>query len=262
MFDHFILTRFNARPPWAKCSDEHLGVDTGWLERRFDLYEKVCLKSVACQTEKSFHWLLFMDSKTPDRFVARMDKLSAKHAFIIPIYMDFENEDIILNEMRSRSNVGCNRIMTRLDNDDAIHPSMVENIQKLAQDQGEHNDLERGFFISFPMGYSEHEGDYYLQHFRYNTFVSFVSNFEHNIPIHHWGHTEIAEVAPVFCKYARPMWCQVIHGENVSNTLRGLYWPWGRYSGLVGCRDGINARSFAWKCGEFCRSFKRYILRK
>lgn len=261
MIDHFILTRFNVREPWTGKS-RLLGLDEGWLDRRFELFERVCLPSMARQTEKSFQWLIFLDEETPDRFVRRMDELNSEHEFLIPIYCQDRREEFVLNEMEKRKSRGNTRIMTRLDNDDAMHPRMIEETHSMARKQMKSQDLEQGFFISFPFGYSEHEGDYYLQLFRCNPFVSFVSSPDYEKTIFGWDHTKIAEVAPVICKYTWPMWGQVIHGENVANTIRGLYWPWGKYSGLMEGDGGAVTRSFGWQCKEFWRSFKRYILRK
>ena len=261
MFDHFILTRFNVREPWANAT-EHLGLDDLWLERRFDLFEKTCLPSMIQQSQKSFQWLIFLDEETPGKFVARMDGLSSKYEYLIPIYCADRGEEFVLREMKDRGSASRTRIMTRLDNDDVLHPRMIEKIQKVAQSSGETKNLERGFFISFPLGYSELAGDYYLQFFRCNPFVSFVSVPEYKKTIFGWDHTKIGEVAPVVCKYTLPMWCQIIHGENVSNTVRGLYSPWGKLSGMVGREPKTSVRSFAWQCKEFGRTFKKYILHR
>jgi len=261
MFDHFILTRFNVREPWTEQT-EHPGLDAGWLKRRFELFERVCLPSMARQTNKSFHWLIFLDEETPDQFVRRLDELSSEHEFLIPIYCEDRREEFVLNEMKKRTSRGNTRIMTRLDNDDVIHPRMIEDTHSIARKQIKLQDLEQGFFISFPFGYSEHESDYYLQLFRCNPFVSFVSFPDYEKTIFGWDHTKIVEVAPVIFKYTWPMWGQVIHGENVANTVRGLYWPWGKCSNLIKPDSEKAARSFAWQCREFWRSFNRYIFHR
>ena len=56
-FGHFILTRFNVPlhfdlPPERQAA--RAGLDPGWLARRFELFERVCLASVARQTEPDF----------------------------------------------------------------------------------------------------------------------------------------------------------------------------------------------------------------
>ena len=260
-FNHFILTRFNLRAPWTHGDpDAHLGLDEGWLERRFELFEKVCLPSLVRQTETAFQWLLLLDHETPERFVKRMEEWSFKYPFFNPIYLKKEDEALILKEMNERTNFDHTRIMTRLDNDDAIRPRMIENIQSMARKYCQSNHLKRGFFISFPMGYSENLDGVYLQRFRYNPFASFVSSSDYQRTILYWDHTKITDVAPVYFKYTWPMWCQVIHDENVANTIRGIYLPWGGRRNLATHTKELKRRSFAWQCAEVWRSFKYYLF--
>ena len=73
-FAHFILTRFNVPLRFDKPlgdQPKHMGIDEGWLGRRFDLFERVCLGSVQRQTEGGFQWLVFMDWATPLPFKER-----------------------------------------------------------------------------------------------------------------------------------------------------------------------------------------------
>ena len=262
-FNHFILTRFNLRAPWTHGDpDAHVGLDEGWLERRFELFEKVCLPSLVRQTETAFQWLLLLDHETPERFVKRMEEWSFKYPFFNSIYLKKEDEALILKEMNERTDFNHTRIMTRLDNDDAIHPRMIENIQSMAHKYYKLNNLKRGFFISFPMGCSENDGGFYLQRFRYNPFISFVSLPDHDRTILYWDHTKITDVAPVYFKYTRPMWCQVIHDENVTNAVRGVYFPWGVSSEFAAGKKELNSRSLVWQCAEVWKSFKRYILHR
>lgn len=262
-FDHFILTRFNVRITYETMNPNvRPGIDETWLKNRFELYERLCLPSVARQTTKSFRWLLFMDVDTPVAYKTRMSELSNKYSFIIPIYCENGEEQTIVDAMNDIALPDCTRIMTRLDNDDAIHSEMLENIQNIAMANMSGSKNDGGFFITFPLGYTQSKGDYYLQRFRCNPFISFVADASIGKSIFYWYHTKIAEFAPVIFSYKRPMWCQVIHHENVLNSIRGVYWPWGKYSGMITGIDDQGPRSFTWQCREFWRSFKKYILRK
>ena len=88
-FEHFILTRFNiplkVDPPPGQ-PPKHMGVDEGWLARRFDLFERVCLSSVQRQTEGAFQWLVFMYWATPLVFKERIVALTVRHEFLRPVY--------------------------------------------------------------------------------------------------------------------------------------------------------------------------------
>ncbi len=263
--EHFILTRFNVPlkfdlPPGEQAP--HMGVDEKWLTRRFELFERVCLASVARQTEQHFNWLVFMDWATPVVFKERMAALTVHYTFLQPIYCSQFDESLVLEEIHRREGPETVRITTRLDNDDAIHPRLIEQVQQLAQVNLSSQDLATGFFISFPIGCSEQHADFYIQRYRHNPFTSFVSSQESVTHVLSSDHRYIADVAPVVFEYCRPMWCQVIHGENVANELRGIYWPWGGSSEFApGITNGFR-RSMFWQVAEVFRSSFRYLLHR
>ena len=105
-FGHFLLTRFNVLLPNGSTSEptalKNPGVDGGWLGRRFDLFEHVCLPSVARQTEGAFQWLVFMDWATPLAFKERMAALTVRHEFLRPVYCSQFNEAVVMTEIRRR----------------------------------------------------------------------------------------------------------------------------------------------------------------
>jgi len=262
-FQHFILTRFNVPlkfdlPPGEQAP--HMGIDETWLTRRFELFERVCLASVARQTEQNFQWLIFMDWATPIAFKERMAAWAVRHDFLRPIYCSQFDKALVGEEIRRHESPDAVRITTRLDNDDAIHPRLIERVQELAREQLGLRDLSRGFFISFPMGCSEQHADFYIQRYRCNPFTSFVSSQASETHVLSSDHRYIADIAPVVFEYCRPMWCQVIHGENVANELRGIYWPWGGCSEFApGITNGFR-RSLFWQVAEVFRSAFRYLF--
>ena len=264
-FGHFILTRFNVPlrfdlPPGRQAV--RAGLDPGWLARRFELFERVCLASVARQTERDFQWLVFLDEATPPAFRDRLAAQTATHPFLQPVYCGRFDEETVLPEIRRRETPGRLRITTRLDNDDAIHPSLIARVRHLARRHAPRQDLRRGFFISFPIGCCEREGDFYLQRYRYNPFASYVSAPETDRTVLGADHRYVADVAPVVLDWTRPMWCQVIHDENVANRLRGVYWPGGARSAFGPPVAPVAHRSWTWKTSEFLRSIHAYACHR
>ncbi len=255
-FAHFILTRFNL-PLKSGPSAPRMGVDEGWLARRFELFERVCLPSVDRQTEGAFQWLVFMDWATPLAFKEKMAALTVRHDFLRPVYCSQFDEETVLAEIRRREEPGGVRITTPLDNDDALHPRMIERVQELAQPRLAALDLNRGFLVAFPIGCCERNGDFYVCRDRRNSFASFVSAPECSRTV-----MQAEESVPVVVKHAWPMWCQTIHGDNVSNRLRGVYWPGGGSSEFgPGVTNGF-PRSISWQCGEVIRSAARCFLNR
>lgn len=257
-FEHFILTRFNVplklEAPAGAPAKPHPGLDTGWLTRRFDLFERVCLPSLQRQTEGAFQWLVFLDWATPVPFKERIAALTVRYEFLRPVFCSQFDEESVLAEIRRREAPGTTRITTRLDNDDALHPRMLAHVQELARQNLAAMDLNRGFIISFPVGCSERKGDFYIRREVDNFFLSFVSAPE-------CSRTVMAGLAglPVVCRSERPMWCQVIHEDNVTATLRGVYWPWGGSSEFApGITNGFR-RDFFWQCAEVVRSAVKYF---
>ncbi len=261
--DHFLLTRFNvplkpddpSKPPTPPP-----GLDAGWLARRFDLFEHICLPSVQRQTEGAFQWLVFLDWATPVSFKERMAALTVRHEFLRPVYCSKFDDDLVLEEIRRREAPGTLRITTSLDSDDAIHPRMVEKIQRAANAHASAQDVQQGFFISFPVGCIERQGDFYVLRDPTNPFTSCVSAPECNRTILGCGHRAMAEVAPVVFENARPLWCQMIHDDNSAVPVRGVYWPWGGSSEFApGVTKGF-CRPVWWQCAEVVRSAVRYFF--
>lgn len=264
-FGHFILTRFNVPlrfdlPPERQPAPR--GLDPDWLARRFDLFERICLASVARQTEPDFQWLVFLDEATPAAFRDRLTAHTATRPFLQPVYCGRFDEETVLPEIRRRETPGRLRITTRLDNDDAIHPRLIERVRRLAERQAPRQDLRRGFYLSFPLGCCARDGDFYLQRYRFNPFASYVSAPETDRTVLGTDHRYVADVAPVVFDWTRPMWCQTIHGENVANRLRGVYWPGGARSAFGPLVAPAAPRSWIWKTSEFLRSAHAYAFHR
>ncbi|NLG34865.1 MAG: hypothetical protein GX548_05880 [Lentisphaerae bacterium] len=263
-FAHFILTRFNVplgRDAASGGAREPSGVEEAWLSRRFDLFERICLPSVARQTEGGFQWLVFMDWATPVAFKERMAGLAVSHEFLRPIYASEYMEETVLAEIRRREEPGRIRITTRLDSDDAIHPGMIERVQEKAREHGEPVHLKGGFRISFPLGCCVRDGDFYLVREVLNPFPSLVSAPECPRTVMGLAVDAAEERVPVFTRLGRPMWCQVLHGDNRRANVRGVYWPWGarsEFGAVIG--PGVR-RSIGWQCAEMVRSAWRTVRR-
>lgn len=259
-FEHFILTRFNVPlkfdlPPGQQ--PKQMGVDPGWLARRFDLFERICLSSVRRQTEGAFRWLVFMDWATPVAFKERMAALTVRHEFLRPVYCSQFDEELALAEIRRRETPGKIRITTCLDSHDAIHPRMMERVQALARAHVGSMDLNRGFFINLPIGCAERKGDFYVRRELDNAFQSFVSSLDCAQTV-----MNAEKTLPAVSKNVRPMWCQVIHDDDASVSLRGVYWPWGGSSEFAPVITNGFCRSPFWQFAEIVRSATKCFLKR
>lgn len=223
--DHFFLTRFNVPFRHEGRIAVHRGLDETWLRGRFELFERYCLASMQRQTCKDFTWLVFMDANTPEPYRTRILRMAEENGFLCPIFRDDLTPQLELEAVCSRERTGALRVTTRLDNDDAVHPRMVEDIQKVAGKAWGRSKDRSGFFIVFPVGFSLLGSKLFVQLFRYNPFGSFVSEQSHPKLITFFDHTKIAAAGRVIFVARPPRWCQVIHGENLVNKVRGLRMP-------------------------------------
>lgn len=261
-FQHYLLTRFNVKLVFDMAPQAHsgkpAGLDERWLERRFGLFETYCLPSVAAQTAADFSWLVYLDEQTPPTFRQRMDGLAARYPFLHPVYCAEFDADSLWKGIGSVERDGTAvRITSRLDNDDMLHPRYMEEVRKHAEREAGQRDLARGFFVAFPVGCCLRGRDGYVQRYRNNPFSSYVSSAGTKCTVLDVDHRYIGNGRDVVYEWTKPMWCQVIHGENVANAIRGIYWPLGReFTRYIPC--GIPARSWKWKAGEVLRSAWRY----
>lgn len=106
-------------------------------------------------------------------------------------------------------------ITTRLDNDDAIASTFIEEIQKCFES---HNGE---YAISFPDGYQYDIKKNCLcrYHFPNNHFTSYVTNTR-NKTVYDFGHINLTEQNEVvYLSENKQRWIEIIHGENVYNRM-------------------------------------------
>jgi hypothetical protein len=219
-FQHFLITRFNLALRHWESDKNGVPVRTEeWLWRRFDLFERYCLPSVASQTNKDFSWLVLFDASTPQRFRRKIAGYGELEKFV-PVYVDcikagFRKSlvDIVLGQLDS----DIDRVITtRLDNDDAIHRRAVEVIQdSVSGKEFEVINLQDVYYL---------EGERLCKwRSECNQFVSIVERvrekgmktafFQQN-----WKIPETHEVKQI---PGGPYCLVVVHEQNVFNEQRG-----------------------------------------
>lgn len=231
-FAHFIITQFNLRS--FDVSDHRAREDwEKWTERRISIFNEFCLPSVAGQAERSFIWMLFFDSETPQQFDGFISALS-RYSFIRVCRVDgfegFFRE--YMNEVKKLVPVGSDWLMTtRIDNDDCLHRYALKTIHQNFRER--HN-----WLISLASGYILNKAGNTLSHYYYpmSPFITLVENMKVSADgIFQKGHTQWKQLRLFIARelfspgkreakfILEPLWIQVCHGENVSNSFhRGL----------------------------------------
>lgn len=186
-----------------------------WNRERVVLFEKYCLNSIMNQTCHDFVWVLAFSRKTPPE--------------IYEPYMELPNVRIIFdthpftymqtlcgNELK----IGEWVITTRLDNDDSVHPSFVQDIQdrfseeyKLIDFKGCQYDVDAKKFHAAGREYPNSP---------FISIVEKVGEFDDfklrtcYYKSHTHFHTTIKSEMHDDIRY-----CQIIHGNNIVNKIVG-----------------------------------------
>lgn len=145
-FTHYLITRFSVNFSGMKTknvfSEKRLRV-------RFNLFQKICFPSVINQTNTNFIWIIIIDKNLPNRYKDLLYSiLSTNNRIRIEVVewnKNFSLKDINWLNCKTRD-----IITTRLDDDDAIHPTMIDIIQQYYNQPNGRNGLVS--FVSFPYG--------------------------------------------------------------------------------------------------------------
>jgi hypothetical protein len=215
-FQHVIATAFNT----ARSNDPnevHLAFRSrpGWLDERFDLFERYCLPSVLGQTNQNFRWLIYFHPGTSEGHLERARRgFQGRANICIKLRERFGSEVVQadLKEELDRSRGWL--ITTRLDNDDGLQRDFVNLLQAKVR-VGHEEALE------FPRGIVYVSGTPYVSLQPHNAFISLSESVDGFQTVFAVRHKEVARRFPVTIVTPKPAWLQSIHGANVGNKIRG-----------------------------------------
>ncbi len=208
---HIVLTKYNVRMPMQWCQR---GLEPDWLAGRWQLFQKYCLRSMKTQTTGEFHWLLFCDRQTPSPYREQLAGLQSPGTHVY--FCEELTRAVLLSAVRDHVHHDTRAIVTtRLDNDDALCPSYLEDVRNAVQGSHRH-------WINWDTGIVMCGRRAYRRVDRANAFISFVEPNGNDIQTT-WScpHPEAGKWAPVHHIGSAPGWVQLVHGDNVSNRKRG-----------------------------------------
>ncbi|HSY34599.1 MAG TPA: glycosyltransferase [Acidobacteriaceae bacterium] len=211
----FLLTRFN---PAVSFASEDLGIDPGWLTHRFDLFEKICLPSVAGQSERNYHWLLMVSERTPPKFMKRLMADLATVSLPTAILLVPEYSEQAFNAaILTRLDAAVDRVVTtRLDNDDGIARDYLAYVRAEAAGLPAKGD----FVLNFRQGAQVAQDGIFPRDARLNPFLSVVSSPRKLRTAFATHHGKMNTVGKVIDKRGgNAHWIQVIHPRNALNRL-------------------------------------------
>lgn len=213
-FAHYFMTRFNMATPGREFA---IRTQPGWLDYRFDLFERFCAPSLAAQTDGNFRWIIYFDEATPAPHRDRIETLRKKFGFH-PFYTGLFAAEGWTRSLRETFAPGTDRVLTtRLDSDDALAEDFVARLHAAVAAAG-----ERPGGYNFTEGLIRRADALYAIRHPSNAFFSWLSPNGPELrtapSIHHMT---IASEGPVVQIGGDPVWMQIVHESNVSNRVRG-----------------------------------------
>lgn len=213
---HLVLTRFNLATPGREVAHR---LRAGWLEGRFDLFERYCLPAMAAQTEQDFDWIVYFDDHTPDWARARIEGTRQVRNFY-PCYTALFEAEGWARTVLAR--IGDDRrdvlLTSNLDNDDGLAVDYVARVQTAARGAWAGHSIALNVTNGFVLC-----GDALYRH-RHpsNAFTNLVEGYHAPRTVNTLRHMEIADHVPLVQVAGPGGWLQVVHDDNVSNRVRGI----------------------------------------
>ena len=219
-FHHVILTAFNCnRHRTPNPAYNAIRSRPGWMEERFDLFERYCLPSVLGQSCQNFKWMIYFDRSTREEHLDRARRgIAGRPNFDVKLCSLFGSETLQA-DLTSDLDPSSNWVVTtRLDNDDGLHRDFVKKLQALVR-----VGTEEAF--DFPYGIVLANGVPYLSRQRHNAFISLSEPLIGLKTVTSVRHKEMSRRYQVRTVTNEPSWLQSLHGSNYGNKVRGWRIP-------------------------------------
>jgi len=226
---HVVLTRFNV--PLKSFVKDRSGQTTlteAWLEHRIRLFRDVCVPSMAAQTCRRFRWFLLIDAAGA---ASLRPRLEAMLGGIDVVMLESHNASAWRSGFREALSPLPDRLLvTRLDNDDALHPDYVRRAQAILIPYADNRPdfLHLPLVLNFSHGMSWNGEQFRRMNLPQNAFATWLVDRAERDPAGFaplpldLNHVEVGKHFSIIdLRHEEPMWVQVIHDRNISNQARG-----------------------------------------
>lgn len=209
--DHVFLTRFNL--PSAGFESLVRAKD-GWLRHRVGLFERFCLPSMRAQTRKNFHWIVYFDPESPEWLKQWIGTVNHDDVFT-PLFRDEVPAHELITDIKQVTGARAQTLLTtNLDNDDGLASDFAARVQDVACEA-----VPTAIYLT--TGLVRTDNSVYLRRDPRNAFCSVKAPW--SSPTTCWAawHDRLGENMGTANSGGAAAWLQVIHGDNVSNRVRG-----------------------------------------
>lgn len=209
--DHVLLTRFNLPTGGLEA---RIRASDSWLTNRWQLFERYCAPSVAAQTTTEFTWVIYFDPESPE-WLKQAIRPYVDRGLFRPVFRAEVPTPVLVADLRDIVGRDDGMLLTtNLDNDDGIAVDFLERLRDAVD-----FDDRRALFVT--NGVIKSSDGAYLRRDPENAFCSVAEPWADARTSWDDWHIMLARSMPTVELGGAPGWLQVIHGENVSNRVRG-----------------------------------------
>lgn len=209
--DHVLLTRFNLPTGGVEArirASEH------WLTNRWRLFERYCAPSVAAQTGADFDWVVYFDPASPT-WLRDAIQPYLRQGLFTAIFREEVPRHTLVEDLRGVVRHGDGMLLTtNVDNDDGLAVDFLARLRAAV-------DFEERRALYVVNGLVRDADGVYLRHDPENAFCSVAEPWSDPRTCWDDWHIMLGRSMPVIGLEGEPGWLQVVHGENVSNRVRG-----------------------------------------
>jgi hypothetical protein len=209
--DHVLLTRFNLPTGGVEA---RIRASESWLANRWQLFERYCVPSVAAQTTDDFDWVIYFDPQSP-AWLKQAIAPYVERGLFTALFRTEAPRKVLVADLRGIVRHGDGMLLTtNVDNDDGL---AVDFLQRVRDAIG--FDDQRAIYVV--NGLIKSDDAVYLRRDERNAFCSVAEPWTDPRTCWDDWHIMLGRSMPVVEIGGAPGWLQVIHGENVSNRVRG-----------------------------------------
>ena len=195
---------------------------------RFHIFERLCLPSLAGQSDTGFDAIVMTAESMPERHLERLDAMLAPYPNIHLRPVGTGNHYPLLREAYKSVDTGeaTHRIMFRLDDDDAVDRDFIARTKTLAQGLfALHDDppptiiaYNRGFYVDRKPGGNDVFDA--VERAPLSTGVTLVAPLDHGTNPYRYVHRKFAQHYNTYSDISVPAFIRTVHGDNKSNPTQ------------------------------------------
>ena len=202
--------------------------DPARLARRFDLFERFALQSLAHQTDKEFQCGILIGDSFPTDARNRLEDLLVGHNWAkiitLPPLMHYQSTLKAFDQLDTDQDA-THCATFRLDDDDAMHIETIAKTRALAEGLLNLRSSKKPFVVGFNRGYFLNlEDPFTLEEVTEKTplgiGLSVIAPAHQRINVFRRNHRLVAQFFDCYTDVNTPMFVRTIHGENDSDTYQ------------------------------------------